>query len=135
MAPLDLSPFANAISQLGRGLEILANDLGNQLYRDGVIQRFEFTYSLGHRMLLRFLEQNSAVPEEIEQMSFATLIRTADEQGLLLSGWDKWQLFREARNITSHTYNQAKAEQVMAVVPDFFREAKFLYEQLNQRNR
>jgi hypothetical protein len=42
-------------------------------------------------------------------MSFATLVRTASERGLLKSGWDKWQIFREARNITSHTYNQAKA--------------------------
>jgi nucleotidyltransferase substrate binding protein (TIGR01987 family) len=132
MASLDPTSLGNAIAQLRTGLETLDRAPGNDLYRDGVIQRFEFTYSLCHRMLLRFLEQTSAAPDEVDRMSFATLIRTADERGLLKSRWDKWQLFREARNITNHTYNQAKAEQVMAVVPDFLSEAEFLYEQLQQ---
>jgi nucleotidyltransferase substrate binding protein (TIGR01987 family) len=132
MASLDLTSLGNAIAQLRTGLETLNLTPGNQLYRDGVIQRFEFTYGLCHRMLVRFLEQTSAAAGDVDQMSFAALIRTADERGLLKSGWDKWQLFREARNITSHTYNQAKAEQVMAVVPEFLSEAKFLYEQLQQ---
>jgi hypothetical protein len=84
-------------------------------------------------MLLRFLEQNSANPEEIEQMTLAALIRTGAERGLLNSGWNEWKLFREARNLTSHTYNQAKAEEVLQVIPNFLTEAEFLYEQLQQR--
>jgi hypothetical protein len=86
-------------------------------------------------MLLRDLELAGANPEEIAQMSFASLVRTGSESGLLRSGWDKWQAFREARNITGHTYDQAKAEQVMKVVPEFLVEAEFLYEQLQQRSR
>jgi len=86
-------------------------------------------------MLLRFLEQTSASPEEVDQMSFAALVRTGSERGLVKSGWDKWQGFRDARNITSLTYDQAKAEQVMKVIPDFLGEAEFLYEQLQQRGR
>jgi len=68
-------------------------------------------------------------------MSFAALVRTGSERGLVKSGWDKWQGFRDARNITSLTYDQAKAEQVMKVIPDFLGEAEFLYEQLQQRGR
>jgi hypothetical protein len=52
-------------------------------------------------MLMRFLEQTAAVPEEIEQMSFAALIRTGAERGVLKSGWNQWKAFREARNMTS----------------------------------
>ncbi len=133
MAALDSSALGKAISQLRTGLETLDSDPANLLYRDGVIQRFEFTYGLAHKMLLRFLEQNSPDPEQIEQMTFAALVRTAAESGLLKSGWNEWKLFREARNATSHTYNQAKAEEVLRVVPIFLVEAEFLYEQLQQR--
>ena len=135
MTPLDTSSLGRAITQLRAGLTTFNANPENDLYRDGVIQRFEFTYGLCHRMLMRFLEQTAPVPDEIEQMSFATLIRTGAERGLLKSGWDHWQAFREARNITSHTYNRVKAEQVMSVIPDFLAEANFLYEQLTQRDR
>jgi nucleotidyltransferase substrate binding protein (TIGR01987 family) len=135
MTQLDSSSLGKAITQLRIGLASFRASPKNDLYRDGVIQRFEFTYGLCSRMLMRFLEQTAPVPEEIEQMSFATLVRTGAELGILRSGWDQWKIFREARNITSHTYNQIKAEQVMNVVPDFLAEAEFLYEQLQQRNR
>lgn len=134
MGGLDFSSLDKSISRLRTGLETLNSAPGDQLYRDGVIQRFEFTYGSCHRMLLRFLEQNSPNPEEIEQMSFAALIRTAGESGLLKSGWNEWRFFREARNATSHTYNQAKAEEVLRVVPHFLAEAEFLYERLQQRS-
>jgi nucleotidyltransferase substrate binding protein (TIGR01987 family) len=133
MAGLIASPLGKAIAQLRTGLEVLGSDPGNQLYRDGVIQRFEFTYGLCHSMLLRFLEQNSPNPDEVEQMSFAALVRTASEFGLLKSGWNEWKFFREARNVTSHTYNEAKAEDVLKVIPNFLVEAEYLYEQLQQR--
>jgi nucleotidyltransferase substrate binding protein (TIGR01987 family) len=133
MAALDLSALGTAIAQLRTGLATLESAPDNLLYRDGVIQRFEFTYGLCHRMLLRFLEATSAAPEEVDQMSFATLVRTGNERGLLRSDWDWWKAVREARNITSHTYDQATAEQVMRAIPDFLLEAEFLYEQLQQR--
>jgi nucleotidyltransferase substrate binding protein (TIGR01987 family) len=133
MAELDFSSLGKAIAQLRIGIDTLNSAPDDQLYRDGAIQRFELTYSLCQRMLLRFLERDSPNPEEIEQMTFAALIRTGSERGLLRSGWDEWRLFREARNATSHTYNQAKAEEVLRVVPNFLAEAEFLYEQLQQR--
>jgi len=135
MTALDSSSLGKAITQLRSGLDTFTASPENDLYRDGVIQQFEFTYSLCSRMLARYLEQTAPVPDEIEQMSFATLVPTGAERGILKSGWDQCQAFREARNITSHTYNQVKAEQVMNVVPDFLAEAEFLYEQLQQRNR
>jgi nucleotidyltransferase substrate binding protein (TIGR01987 family) len=133
MAALDISSLGSAIMQLRTGLATLSSDPADLLYRDGVIQRFEFTYGLCHKMLLRSLEQASPAQEEIAEMSFAALVRTGSEFGLLRSGWENWQRFREARNITSHTYDQAKAAQVLSVVPDFLGEAEFLYEQLQQR--
>jgi nucleotidyltransferase substrate binding protein (TIGR01987 family) len=134
MDNLDLTSLAKAIGQLEAGLTILAKDDENALLRDGVIQRFEFTYELSHKMLKRFIEATSANPQEADAMTFQELIRVGSEQGLLISGWDKWRDFRKARGTTSHTYDEAKAIEVLSVIPDFLSEAKYLYEQISKKN-
>lgn len=123
---LDFSPLANAIARLGEGLARYLNDTGDTQIRDGLIQRFEFTYDLAHKMLRRALESAAANPEEVDRMSFPTLIRTGNEQGLLRGDWNDWRIYREMRNITSHTYDEAKALQVAAAIPQFLDEAREL---------
>lgn len=106
---LDFTPLANAVARLDEGLVRYEADRSDAQIRDGLIQRFEFTYDLSHKMLRCVLEAGAANPEEIDRMTFPTLIRTAAEQGLLAGQWDDWRVFREMRSITSHTYDEAKA--------------------------
>lgn len=129
MGTIDYSPLGRAIQRLNEGVEALRREPENTLYRDAVIQRFEFTYGLCARLLARHLEQ--AAPEPLDkEMSFPTLIRTASENGLLRSGWDTWFEFRKARNLTSHVYNEDIAQQVVEQIPAFAEEAQFLYTEL-----
>ena len=127
---IDLLPLRKAIQRLSEGLFLLANEPQNTLLRDGVIQRFEFTYELSHKMLRRFLEAASPNPEEISALSFQDLIRVGNDQGLLLSPWTRWRTYRQARTNTSHTYDEAKAMQVMEVVPAFLSEAQEMLRRL-----
>jgi nucleotidyltransferase substrate binding protein (TIGR01987 family) len=104
----------------------------NSLYRDAVIQRFEFTYGLCASMLKRTLARVEATAPE-NDMSFPALIRTASEYGLLRSGWDKWSEFRRARNLTSHVYDEEVARQVVKVIPAFSLEVEALYANLTRK--
>jgi hypothetical protein len=81
-------------------------------------------------MLRRFLEVTSGSGEEVDAMTFPTLIRTASEKGLLLHGWDRWEGYRRARNKTSHTYNEGVALEVVEILPEFLVEARYLLEKL-----
>lgn len=123
---LDFTSLRNAVDRLGEGLSRYARDVGDTQIRDGLIQRFEFTYDLSHKMLRRVLAEDAANPEEIDRMSFPELIRTASEQGLLTGGWSTWRIYREMSNITSHSYDEAKALQVAAAIPGFLAEAQAL---------
>ena len=127
---LDFSPLINALARLGEGLARYRLDESDAQIRDGLIQRFEFTYDLSHKFLRRVLEAAAANPEEIDRMTFPALIRTASEQGLLKGDWSDWQAFREMRNITSHSYDEAKALQVVAAIPAFLAEATGLVARL-----
>lgn len=132
---LELSSFDNAILRLDEGIQRYEKDITDIQIRDGLIQRFEFTYEMSHKMLKRFLESTSPSPAEIDELAFQDLIRTGNEQGLLLSDWAHWKKYREMRARTSHTYDESVALQVVSEIPIFLKEAQFLNAQLHSRNK
>ena len=132
-ARLDLSPLGNAVERLREGLERHRREPGDEQLRDGLIQRFEFTYELSHRMLRRYLRHVAASPDAFDGMPFQDLIRSANEQGLLLGDWAAWRRYRDMRARTSHTYAAGIAAQVVDAIPGFLAEATYLRDQLARR--
>lgn len=66
-------------------------------------------------------------------MSFQELIRTACERGLLRGDWSDWRTFREMRARTSHTYHEETALALVAQIPAFIEEARYLRDELAKR--
>lgn len=130
---LDLSPLLKAINSLQQGWIRYQGQIHDTLLRDGLMHRLETTYEISHKMLKRFLEQKAANPELFDAMSFADLIRSGSEKGLLLGDWPAWRLYRDMRSKTSHTYDEDVALQVVAGIPAFLHEAEYLAVQLQQR--
>ena len=126
MDKLNIQPLSNAVMRLQEGWRRYLQDIGDTQIRDGLIQRFEFTYEISHKTLKRYLEYASANPAEIDLMTFQDLIRTANEQGLLLGDWSDWRQYRDMRSRTSHTYDEAVALAVVQGIEKFLAEAVFL---------
>jgi nucleotidyltransferase substrate binding protein (TIGR01987 family) len=84
-------------------------------------------------MLRRFIRQTAASPEEVDRMSFQDLIRTANQQGLLLGDMPAWHRYRDSRARTSHTDRAETAKQVAEAIPAFLAEAEYLRDQLRSR--
>jgi nucleotidyltransferase substrate binding protein (TIGR01987 family) len=131
---LNLAPLEKAVSRLTEGLARYEKDITDTQIRDGLIQRFEFSYEISHKMLKRHLEAVSPTPEQFDAMAFADLIRSANEQGLLLGEWSAWKIYREMRSKTSHTYDEEIAIEVVHGIPAFLEEARHLLKQLQERN-
>lgn len=132
MEKLDITPLKNAVVRLDEGLVRYELDISDLQIRDGLIQRFEFTYELSHKMLKRYLEQTSPNPAEFDGMPFQDLIRTGNEKGLLLGNWTDWRRYREMRSRTSHTYDEETAIQVVSGIPQFLEETKYLVQSLQK---
>lgn len=130
---LDLSTLHKALGRLDEGYQRYLLDVRDLQIRDGLIQRYEFTYEISHKMLKRHLEMTSPNPEIFDAMPFADLIRTGKELSILKSDWSAWKLFREMRAKTSHTYDEDIAQTVVQVIPDFIHEAQYLAQQLELR--
>ena len=129
----EIGPFERAVQRFEEGLERYQADTSDTQIRDGLVQRFKFTYELGHKMLKRYLEYVSANPGEIDSLAFQDLIRTGNEQGLLLGDWSDWRGFREMRGKARHTYNENIAIEVVWGIPRFLEEAIYLRDQLRER--
>ena len=131
---LDTTSLGNAVQRLREGLTRHHREPNDEQLRDGLIQRFEFTYELSHRILRRYLKETAASPDEIERMPFADLIRTANVRGLLRGDWPAWRRFREMRARTSHAYDVKAATDVVARIPEFLAEAEHLLAELRRQS-
>ncbi len=136
---LDVSSLRNALTALEKSLKFLASDLAkdpdlHEQFRAAAIQAFEFTHELAFKMLKRQLEQMSADPASIDTLGYMDVIRSGAEAGLI-QDIARYRDYREKRNITSHTYDQAKAEQIVSILKDFRNDVRHLLAELERRNR
>jgi nucleotidyltransferase substrate binding protein (TIGR01987 family) len=130
---VDIEPLAKAVFRLREGLQRHQREVTDDQLRDGLIQRFEYTYELCHRLLRRFIRETSASPDDVDRMAFQDLIRTANQQNLLLGDWPAWHRHRDLRARTSDVYREETAQQVAAAIPAFLAEAEYLRDQLQAR--
>jgi nucleotidyltransferase substrate binding protein (TIGR01987 family) len=132
MSDVSAEALGKAIARLEESLAAYGAEPGNLMYRDSVIKRFEFTFEVAQSLLRKFVTAYSVHVKETERLTFPALIRTASQDGVLREGYDVWHTYREARNRSSHTYNEDQALAVMAIVPEFLEEARFLHGRLRE---
>ena len=99
--------FSRAFSLLREALDGQIEDL-SQLEREGVIQRFEFTFELSWQLLKDRLEYDGII---ISPVTPRNVIREAVSAGMIGDG-ETWMDMLIDRNSTSHTYNFATFEYV-----------------------
>lgn len=132
MSDFSFLPLEKTIERLSEGLRLYAEN-NSDIIRDGLIQRFEFSYEISHKILKRFLQNISANSEQFDEMNFADLIRSSNQQNLLLGNWQNWKKYRDMRNRTSHTYDEQVAIAIVAELPDFLKEIKYLLVKIKER--
>ena len=131
METLDLTVFENAVNSLITILERWNSDKTDDVIRDSMIQRFEYTFSFSVKMMNRFLNFQSH--EGINTLTFNEIIRKSNQYGIIKSNLETWDDYRQKRNMTSHTYNENVAKDVVAIIPVFKDEAEYLLNKLKER--
>ena len=138
---LDLSSLKEAVTSLEKAIRVaksaektaaLDQDFRNVI-RAGVIQNFEFTYELCWKFIQRWLKENWNRREAEDPRNRKDLFRLAASEGLIRDPL-VWFEYGDARNLTSHTYNQSQAEIVFQTALRFLQDAQFLLSQLESRN-
>lgn len=98
----------------------------------GAIQNFEFTYELSWKFMKRWLE-NVLGNTYVDGVSRRELYRIAAEHQLI-DDVDQWMIYHKARNMTSHTYNEDRAEEVFQITKIFVADAEKLLHRIEVHN-
>jgi len=130
---IDLTPLQKATDSLASAITRTEREKPDDMLRDSVIQRFEYTYELCWKMLKRRLKLDVPSPEAIDEMSFREMIREGAERGLIDDPL-AWFNYREKRNLTSHTYDAEVAQDVYQAALTFLTDAENLLARLRIRN-
>ena len=132
MTELITEPLEKALATLKEAWAEYQKDMTNTFVRDSVIQRFEYTFELSHKILRRFLSETESSRAEISEMFFNDLIRLGCKRGLLLSDLETWDKYRKSRNLTSHNYDEFNAERIAVITPVFIEEVDYELERIKE---
>ena len=113
MVRFDRERFDNRLDEFSRVLARLAEALAqpeDAFMRDAIIQRFEFAFELAWKTMQHWLAS-----KEIDVRNPKDTLRAALEQGLIADG-NAWSELLRYRNLTSHTYDEEMAREVVAFV-------------------
>ena len=106
------SNLNKAFTQLGRYLQ---KKKLNELENQGLIKAFEYTFELSWKTLQDLLIENGYKdikgPKPVIQQSF--------QDGYIRDG-DGWMKMLEGRNLTSHTYDEETAFNMVAEIRKFY---------------
>ncbi len=98
--------LSKAITRLEEAVN--AYDGKNDIVRDSIIQRFEFTYELTHKTLQEFMKYEGVT---LENSFPRTIFKKAYTNGLITDE-KLWLQLLEDRNTTSHIYNEKLADEI-----------------------
>ncbi|MGL4344622.1 MAG: nucleotidyltransferase substrate binding protein [Cellulosilyticaceae bacterium] len=91
----------------------------NDMIRDGVIQRFEFTYELTHKTLQELMKYEGVT---LENTFPRTIYKKAYANGLIKDE-KLWIQLLEDRNKTSHMYSEGLADEIAGHIKEKYLEA------------
>lgn len=119
------SNYSKALNQLTEGLTI---EDPSDLEKEGIIQRFEYTFDLAWKTLKDYLKLQGYTDITGSRDTF----REAFSLGLIEDG-DIWMEMIESRNLTSHTYNEETASEILeSIRDDYFSLFRALQSRLEQ---
>lgn len=136
---LQLQSLDKAIKALERSL-VLADGLFKDIkidpdlhetVRAGVIQHFEVAFELSWKYIQRWIRENKTPEDADNPRTRKDLFRLAARYNLIANP-SAWFDYGDARNLTSHVYEESKAEIVYKIAKIFLNDAKYLLTQLEK---
>ncbi|SNS43289.1 nucleotidyltransferase substrate binding protein, HI0074 family [Anaerovirgula multivorans] len=107
--------YKKALKQLEEAVELMGKRELTNLEKQGVIQAFEYTHELAWKTLKDFLENRGNT--NIYGSRDAT--KEAFTLGLIENG-EVWMQMIKSRNITSHTYDEGTADEIIGLIKDSY---------------
>lgn len=109
-ALIKLDELKNALFKLDEGIGQVNP---SQLEKDGILQRFEFTFELVWKVIQEFSQTQG-----VEVVSPREAIRIGAQLGIIDTPED-WLIDLKNRNLTTHIYDEQTAREIFEQIPKF----------------
>lgn len=110
------SNYRKALGFLRRGVGIQRERELSELERAGVVQAFEFTQELSWKLLKDFVEAKGGGDKIFGSKD---AVRQAVNRGVISDG-EVWMEMIKARNLSSHTYDEADSVNLVKAITERF---------------
>jgi nucleotidyltransferase substrate binding protein (TIGR01987 family) len=107
--------FDKAYHQLEAAMSVY--DTLSVLEKEGLIQRFEYTFELAWKTLKDYLEY-----QKVEVSFPREVIKAAFHHGLIIDG-EVWMDMLEQRNLLAHTYDEDRFQKAVSMIKNYYYEA------------
>lgn len=122
--------YKNALHQLEEAMFLMDQRGLTRLEKQGTIQAFEFTHELAWKTLKDFLQSRGYQ----ELFGSKDVTREAFKLELIEDG-QSWMDMIKSRNLTSHTYDESTADEILEVIKNvYFKRFKSLEVSLSFNN-
>lgn len=120
--------FEKALKKLRLGVEKSLSTI-NELEKEGIIQRFEFTHELAWNVMRDYFIYQGYTNITGSRDAF----REAFKIGLIENG-EVWMDMIKSRNLTSHTYEEEIANEIYnKIVNEYYNEFELFYQTMKNK--
>ncbi|MDC7238942.1 MAG: nucleotidyltransferase substrate binding protein [Spirochaetales bacterium] len=131
--PLNTDHLEKVLNTLERSLNALGqvnaadNELDYDMYRYSAVKSFELAMETSAKLLRKTIEPWMASKKAAWALTYKDLFRQAIRHGLLEpEDGEKWFAYRDNRNNTAHDYGEHFAEDSLALLHGFIKDARKL---------
>jgi nucleotidyltransferase substrate binding protein (TIGR01987 family) len=126
-----LQTLEKSLEQLKRAPE---DSIDYEIYPNAVVKGFELTLETAGKLLRKAIKTYTGNPRTVDELSYKEVLRHAARHGLLdAAAVERWFAYRDNRNSTAHDYGKGFAEETLALMPDFLRDARRLEATLREK--
>ncbi|KLO24476.1 nucleotidyltransferase [Marinitoga sp. 1155] len=123
--------FKKVFNQLSNAVKLSKERELSILEKQGLIQSFEYTHELAWKTLKDFFENKG----NFNIYGSRDAIREAFKNGIIING-DIWMKMILSRNLTSHTYDESTADEIVDLIINlYYDEFKKLIQKLESLKR
>jgi nucleotidyltransferase substrate binding protein (TIGR01987 family) len=122
------SNYKRALTKLKEVVQKAKDETLSELEREGMIQRFEYTYELAWKTLQDLFKYKGYT----DVIGPTPVLNRAFQDGYITDG-EGWKAMKKSRELTSHTYDDQTAEDIAEDIIEFYYDLfSYLYERLEK---
>ncbi|MFI5163979.1 MAG: nucleotidyltransferase substrate binding protein [Bacteroidia bacterium] len=136
---IDTTYYERCIATLEKALTLLkktnTENIDYDMYRSACVKEFEIILEQSGKLLRKALKPYFHSSLAVDKLTFKDVFRQAVLRNIITDEiCERWLQYRDNRNNTAHDYGVNFAEETLAILPQFIKDASLLADAIKKLN-